>query len=160
VKSLPVGGPSPPVLPTSGDAPLRGPHVAVAIQQVADGRQRTGDHHERVLARLADYGPNCRRDAQANGHHRDADKAEAELLAPVCTLKKGCATAACTVRSNQFRFGLRLVITGDDLPRMQVVRTQEDVIRGQEEWRAALDPWVWNLCPKPASASARSVLAG
>jgi hypothetical protein len=69
--------------------------------------------------------------------------AGAELLSPAWTLTKGRATAACTVWSNQFGFELRLVIAGDDLPRTQVVRTQEDLIRVQEEWRAALESKGW-----------------
>lgn len=66
-----------------------------------------------------------------------------ELLSPAWTVTKGFATAACTVWSNQFGFELRLVITGDDMPRTQVVRTQEDLIRVQEEWRAALEARGW-----------------
>jgi hypothetical protein len=67
----------------------------------------------------------------------------AELLSPAWSLQKGRAVAACTIWSNQFGFELRLTITGNDLTRTEVVRTQEDLIRVQEEWRAALEEKGW-----------------
>jgi hypothetical protein len=62
---------------------------------------------------------------------------EPELLGPVWTLTKGLRTAACQVWSHQFGLELRLLVTGDDLPRTQVVCSQEDLIRVQEDWRGA-----------------------
>jgi hypothetical protein len=64
---------------------------------------------------------------------------EPELLGPVWTLTRGRRTAACQVWSHQFGFELRLLVSGDDLPRTQVVCSQEDLIRVQEDWRAALE---------------------
>jgi hypothetical protein len=69
--------------------------------------------------------------------------AGAEQLSPAWTLTKRKARAECTVWSNQFGFELRLLITGDDLPRTQVVRTQEELIRVQDEWRTALVARGW-----------------
>jgi hypothetical protein len=34
-------------------------------------------------------------------------------------------------------------VSGDDLPRTQVVCSQEDLMRLQEEWRAALEAKGW-----------------
>ena len=68
---------------------------------------------------------------------------EPELLGPVWTLTRGRRTAACQVWSHQFGFELRLLVSGDDLPRTQVVCSQEDLIRVQEEWRAALEAKGW-----------------
>lgn len=66
-----------------------------------------------------------------------------EQLSPAWELRKGFAVAACTIWSNQLGFELRLSITGDDLPRTQVVCSQEDLIRVQEEWRAAMEEKGW-----------------
>ena len=69
--------------------------------------------------------------------------AGAELLSPVWTLSKGRTSAVCTAWSHQFGFELRLVIAGDELPRTQVVTNHEDLVRLQEEWRAALEAKGW-----------------
>lgn len=66
-----------------------------------------------------------------------------ELLSPGWTLTKGRKTATLEIWSHQFGFELRLAIDEDALPRTQVVRTQEDLIRVQEEWRAALEATGW-----------------
>jgi len=66
----------------------------------------------------------------------------AELLSPAWTLIKGQKRARCDVWSNQFGFELRLTI-GDELVRSQVVCTHEDLIRVQEQWRAALETMGW-----------------
>ncbi len=71
--------------------------------------------------------------------------ARAEQLSPAWTLRKGSNSADCTIWSNQFGFELRLAISGDDLPRTLVVRTHEDLIRAQEEWRAALEAKGWTI---------------
>ena len=68
---------------------------------------------------------------------------EPDLLGPAWTLKKGRRTAACQVWSHQFGFELRLLVSGDDLPRTQVVCSQEDLIRVQEGWRVALEAKGW-----------------
>jgi hypothetical protein len=64
---------------------------------------------------------------------------EPELRGPAWTVTKGRRRAACQVWSHQFGFELRLLVSGDDLPRTQVVCSQEDLIRVQEEWRSALE---------------------
>lgn len=67
----------------------------------------------------------------------------AEQLSPAWTLTKGRKIAVCTVWSHQFGFELRLVLSGDSLPRTQVCTTHEDLIALQEEWRAALEGVGW-----------------
>jgi hypothetical protein len=37
-----------------------------------------------------------------------------------------------------------LLVSGDDLPRTQVVCSQEDLIQVEEQWRAALDAKGWS----------------
>ena len=64
---------------------------------------------------------------------------ERELLGPVWTLSRRRRTAACQAWSHHFGFELRLRVSGDDLPRTQVVCSHEDLIRLQEEWRKALE---------------------
>ena len=66
-----------------------------------------------------------------------------ELLSPAWTLRKGTRFATCEVWSHQFGFELRLMIDDDDLPRTQTCTSQEDLIRVQEEWRAALAATGW-----------------
>jgi len=66
-----------------------------------------------------------------------------ELLSPAWRLTKGSRTATCQVWSHQFGFELRLLVSGDDLPRTQVVCSQEDFIRVQEKWRGALEAKGW-----------------
>jgi hypothetical protein len=68
---------------------------------------------------------------------------EPELLSPAWTLTKGSRTATCQVWSHQFGFELRLIISGDDLPRTEVACSQDDLIRVQEQWRAALEGKGW-----------------
>jgi hypothetical protein len=58
---------------------------------------------------------------------------EPELLGPVWTLTRGQRTAACQVWSHQFGFELRLLVSGDDLPRTQVVCFQEDLIWSSQD---------------------------
>jgi hypothetical protein len=69
--------------------------------------------------------------------------AEPEQLSPAWTLRKGRRTAACTVWSHQLGFELRLTVAGDELPRTQVCRSQEELIATQEQWRAALEDTGW-----------------
>ncbi len=69
--------------------------------------------------------------------------AGAELLSPAWTLSKGQRSAACTVWSHEFGFELRLVVSGDPLPRTEVCRSQEDLIATQDEWRAAFEAKGW-----------------
>lgn len=66
-----------------------------------------------------------------------------EQLSPAWTLRKVGREAACTVWSHQLGFELRLVVTGDPMPRTKVCRSQEELIATQEEWRAALDATGW-----------------
>jgi len=69
---------------------------------------------------------------------------EPELLSPAWTVEKVRRTADCQVWSHQFGFELRLPVSGDNLPRTQVVCSHEDLIRVQEEWRKALEAKGWN----------------
>jgi hypothetical protein len=69
--------------------------------------------------------------------------AGAEQLSPAWTLRKGQRSAACTVWSHEFGFELRLVVSGDPLPRTEVCRSHEDLITKQEEWRAAYTAKGW-----------------
>lgn len=78
----------------------------------------------------------------------------AELLSPAWTLIKGQKRARCDVWSNQFGFELRLRI-GDEVMRSQVVCTQEDLIRVQDNWRAELEAMGWRAAS--ASRQARSL---
>jgi hypothetical protein len=53
------------------------------------------------------------------------------------------SNATCQVWSHQFGFELRPIISFDDLPRTRVVCLQEDLIRVQVDWRAALEAKGW-----------------
>lgn len=66
-----------------------------------------------------------------------------ERLSPAWTLTKDDRTAACEVWSHALGFELRLEISGDDLPRTQVCRSQEELITFQETWRRALEAQGW-----------------
>jgi hypothetical protein len=65
-----------------------------------------------------------------------------ERLSPAWTLTKGTKTAVCLVWSHEFGFELRAVI-GSDLVQSQVCRSQDDLIRVQDEWRAAFEAKGW-----------------
>lgn len=65
-----------------------------------------------------------------------------ERLSPSWTLSKGGTTAECVVWSHQFGFELRVTV-GADLVQSQVCRTQQDLIRVQETWRAAYEAKGW-----------------
>ncbi len=69
--------------------------------------------------------------------------AGAALLSPVWTLRKGTKTATCEAWSHQFGFELRLTIDDDDLPRTQTCPSADDLVRVQEDWRAALTAKGW-----------------
>jgi hypothetical protein len=45
--------------------------------------------------------------------------------------------------SHELGFEVRLVVSGDPLPRTEVCRTQEDLMALQETWRAALEAKGW-----------------
>jgi hypothetical protein len=67
----------------------------------------------------------------------------AQQLSPAWTLRKGQRSADCTVWSHEFGFELRLVLSGDSLPRTEVCRTQEDLIAKQNAGRATLEAKGW-----------------
>lgn len=71
-----------------------------------------------------------------------------ERLSPAWTVTKGSRTARCEVWSSEFGFELRLLIESDDLPRTQVVGTQEALIALQEEWHAAMIGAGWTPARK------------
>jgi hypothetical protein len=56
---------------------------------------------------------------------------------------KGGRSAVCTIWSHEFGFEVRLVLSGDPLPRTEVCPSQEDLIVLQESWRAALEAKGW-----------------
>lgn len=59
-------------------------------------------------------------------------------MADTFIVKKGSRVATCELWSHQFGWELRLVIAGDELPRTQVCRTQDEVLDCFEGWKAAL----------------------
>jgi hypothetical protein len=65
-----------------------------------------------------------------------------ERLSPAWTLTKGTKTAVCEVWSHVFGFELRALI-GPELVQSHVCRSQEDMIRVQDEWRAAFEAKGW-----------------
>jgi hypothetical protein len=66
-----------------------------------------------------------------------------ERLSPVWTLTKDRRAAICELWSHQFGFELRLMISGDDLPRTHVCRDQQEFIAVDEAWRKALEEQGW-----------------
>jgi hypothetical protein len=66
-----------------------------------------------------------------------------QQLSPAWTLWKSQRSAACTIWSHEFGFEVRLVISGDSLPRTEVCRRHEDMMAAQEAWRAALEGKGW-----------------
>jgi hypothetical protein len=68
---------------------------------------------------------------------------EPERLSPAWTLHKGRKKAECSVWSHVLGFELRLD-AGGHLLQTEVCRTQDDLIRVQEEWRVALVGKGWS----------------
>jgi hypothetical protein len=66
-----------------------------------------------------------------------------ERLSPAWTLTKGRKTANWEVWSHEFGFELRAVV-GSELVQSQVCRSQDDLIRVQEEWRALFEAKGWS----------------
>jgi hypothetical protein len=66
-----------------------------------------------------------------------------ELLSPVWTLTKDRRAAICELWSHALGFELRLMVSGDSMPRTQVCRSQEELITFQESWRQALEDQGW-----------------
>jgi hypothetical protein len=66
-----------------------------------------------------------------------------ERLSPAWMLTKGTKTASCEVWSHVLGFELRAVV-GPELVRSAVCRSQDEVIRVQEEWRAAFEAKGWS----------------
>jgi len=66
-----------------------------------------------------------------------------ERLSPAWTLAKNGKTASCEVWSHVLGFELRACV-GAELVQSQVCRSQEDLIRLQEEWRAAFEQRGWS----------------
>ncbi len=69
--------------------------------------------------------------------------AGAEQLSLAWTLQRAGRSAACTIWSHQFGFELRLIISGDPLPRTQVCTSQPDMLTLLDDWRAALEAKGW-----------------
>jgi hypothetical protein len=65
-----------------------------------------------------------------------------ERLSPAWTLTKGTKTASCEVWSHVFGFELRALV-GAEMVQSQVCRSQDDVIRVQDEWRATFEAKGW-----------------
>jgi hypothetical protein len=84
---------------------------------------------------------------QLLGHHSRPALVQVEFtqrpdpqqLSSAWTLSKGQRSAVCTIWSHEFGFEVRLVVSGDPLPRTEVCRTHEDLIARQQTWRAALE---------------------
>jgi hypothetical protein len=66
-----------------------------------------------------------------------------ELLLPAWTLTKGAKTATCEVWSHVLGYELRAVI-GAELVQSQVCRSQDEMIRLQQEWRGAFEAKGWS----------------
>jgi hypothetical protein len=65
-----------------------------------------------------------------------------ERLSPAWTLTKGGKTATCEVWSHVLGFELRALV-GSELVQSQVCRSQQELIRVQEEWRSAFEVKGW-----------------
>ena len=61
-----------------------------------------------------------------------------ERLRPAWTLTKGAKTATCEVWSHMLGFEVRAMV-GAELVQSAVCRSLEELIRRQEEWRAAFE---------------------
>jgi hypothetical protein len=68
---------------------------------------------------------------------------QAERLSTAWMLTKGTKTATCEAWSHVFGVELRALV-GAELVQSQVCRSQEDVIRVQDEWRAAFEAKGWS----------------
>jgi hypothetical protein len=66
-----------------------------------------------------------------------------ERLSPAWTLTKGTKTAVCEVWSHVLGFELRALV-GAEMVQSQVCRSQDEMIRVQEEWRAAFEAKGWS----------------
>jgi hypothetical protein len=66
-----------------------------------------------------------------------------ERLSPAWTLTKGPKTAVCEVWSHVLRVELRALV-GAELVQSQVCRSQEELTRVQDEWRAAFEAKGWS----------------
>jgi hypothetical protein len=66
-----------------------------------------------------------------------------ERLSPAWTLTKGPKTAVCEVWSHVLGVELRAVV-GAELVQSRVCRSQDDMIRVQDEWRAAFEAKGWS----------------
>lgn len=65
-----------------------------------------------------------------------------ERLSPAWMLTKGRRTATCEVWSHVLGFELRALV-GPELVQSMVCRSPEELIRVQEEWRAAFEAKGW-----------------
>jgi len=67
---------------------------------------------------------------------------EPQLLSPAWTLRKGAKTVECAVWTHVLGVELRAFV-GDELLQTHVCKSQEEVIRVQDEWRAAFEAKGW-----------------
>jgi hypothetical protein len=67
---------------------------------------------------------------------------QAERLSSAWALTKGSKTATCDVWSHVLGHEVRAFV-GTDLVQSRVCRTLEELIRTQEEWRAAFEAKGW-----------------
>jgi hypothetical protein len=66
-----------------------------------------------------------------------------ERLSPAWALTKGGKTATCEVWSHVLGFELRAFV-GAELVQSQVCRSQDELVRVQDEWRAAFEAKGWS----------------
>jgi hypothetical protein len=67
---------------------------------------------------------------------------QSELLSRAWTLTRASKTATCEVWSHVLGFELRAFI-GSELVQSQVCRSQEELVRAQEKWRAVFEAKGW-----------------
>jgi hypothetical protein len=66
-----------------------------------------------------------------------------ERLSPAWTLTKSNKTTTCEVWSHVLGFELRALVSAE-LVQSQVCKSQDEMIRVQEEWRAAFEAKGWS----------------
>jgi len=66
-----------------------------------------------------------------------------QLLGPAFTLTKNGRTARCEIWSAEYGNELRLTIDGDDFPRTQVIRDEQQFTTTVAEWMEALIAKGW-----------------
>jgi hypothetical protein len=64
-------------------------------------------------------------------------------LGELFILKKGRREATCKLRSHQFGWEVRLFVGRDEIVQTQVCRSQDEVLRTGEQWKAAMIEKGW-----------------